>query len=207
MNDLPAHRRTPDALHDRAADLRRRARHGRARRRRARRLDRRTRRVAGLARAIDLGAGRRAAHRFDALLCRDAAAERRARTDPVADAGAGRGRRGAGRRIGRGWALDLARPGHARPLDADRLDASFVLGRREGKAGRRHHRSERGRRSGRRRRQARHRFRHGNAGDQEQQRDLGVSVRRAGRIRHVAVRRRKPSKASSAPAAAASNRA
>ena len=105
-------------------------------------------------------------------------------------------------------ALDPARPGHARPLDADRLDASALL-----RSPRRKSRATPSPipnvvvRGGRRRRQAHHRLRHGDAGDQEQQRDLGVPVRRAGRIRHAAVRPREASKASSAPAAAASSRA
>ena len=81
MNDLSGTPRNADALHHRPADLRRRSGHGRAGRRRAGPTgSSSSREVAGLARAVDLGAGRRPAHRRDDLLCRDAAAEgRRAR--------------------------------------------------------------------------------------------------------------------------------
>ena len=65
------------------------------------------------------------------------------RAGPVADAGAGRGRHRARRRIDGGRPRHPARPGHARPHDADRLVAPRLCGGREGEARRRHRRSER----------------------------------------------------------------
>ena len=86
MNDVSRH---PDAdVTTERPISHRRARHGRPGRRRAGRLDRRARRDAGLARAIDLGARRRAAHRRDDLLRRDVPPNDGPRAGPVADAGA-----------------------------------------------------------------------------------------------------------------------
>ena len=104
------------------------------------RLDRRARREPGLDRAVDLGAGRRAAHRRDDLLYRDAAGEGRPHAGALADADARRRRRRDGRRADGGRPLHAARPRDARPHDADRLDAPRACRRREGDAGRRHRR-------------------------------------------------------------------
>ena len=62
----------------------------------------------------------------------------RPRAGPVADAGAGRRRRRDRGRADGGRPRHPARPRHAGPHDADRLDAPHLRRRREDRAGRRH---------------------------------------------------------------------
>ena len=139
MTPMNVHGATGPADHHRHPRDRRRGR------RRAGRLDRRSRRARRLSRAGDLGAGRRAAHRRDHLLRRAVPQGRRAgrgpRSGARADAGAGRRRHRARLRADGGGARRRARLRHARPHDADRLDAPRLRDDREDRARRRPRRS------------------------------------------------------------------
>ena len=132
---------------DRAA-RRRHPGHGRPGRRRAGRLDRRARRgaMAGPRSRPRCRASRSAPARRSTTsrCCRRATAARRS-SSLMPTPGRCRCRDGGGVHGGR--PLGAARPGHARPHHADRLDPPRLRRRREGEAGRRHRRSRgRGRR-------------------------------------------------------------
>ncbi len=142
----------------------------------------------GMGGAIDIRAGRRAAHRRDDLLHRDAAAAKRRRARLLAHADAGRCRRGDGGGAHGGWPIGPARAGDAGQDDAHRLDPPRLCGGREGKAGRRRGRFVRGRRCARFRRAADHRLRHGEARGRTRHGDLGRDARRARRFGRAAVR-------------------
>ena len=138
--------------------------------------------------AIDLRSGRRAAHRRDDLLHRDAAAPKRRRARLLAHADAGRCRCGDGGGTDGGRPIGPARPGDAGQDDADRLDPPCLCGGRKGKAGRRRGQSVHGGRCARFRRAADDRLRHGEARGRARHNDLGRDARRARGFRRAAVR-------------------
>ena len=109
------------------------------------------------------------------------------RADPVADAGAGRSRCRARRRTDGGRALDPARPGHARPHDADRLDPPFYAVAEKEKPGDAIADPNMVVEAAGVAAKRVIAFDMESAGEQEQQRDLGLPVRHAGRFRHPAV--------------------
>ena len=169
--------RSPDS--GSRADRSRHSGDGRTGRGRACGLDRGACGGAGLGRAIDVRARRRAAHRRDDLLHRNGASEGHGAAGLCADANARRRRCRLGVGAHGGGPFCAARPRDARQDDAHCIHPSCARRGREANARRRRRRP--GCRDARERvrGEARHRLRHGEAGEGQGQRDFGGDVRRS----------------------------